>query len=55
MGTPQEVITKETIETVYGCEVWVDQNPVSGMPRISLLRKEMHEIEIVGRDRISTK
>jgi iron complex transport system ATP-binding protein len=55
MGAPKEVITKETIETVYGCEVWVDQNPVSGMPRISLLRKEMHEIETVGRDRIGTK
>jgi iron complex transport system ATP-binding protein len=38
MGTPQEVITKEMIETVYGCNVWVDQNPISGMPRISLLR-----------------
>ncbi|NWF92489.1 MAG: ABC transporter ATP-binding protein [Syntrophaceae bacterium] len=38
MGVPQEVITKETIEMVYGCEVWVDHHPVSGMPRISLLR-----------------
>ena len=50
MGAPQEVITKETIETVYGCDVWVDQNPVLGMPRISLLRKGVHEIETVGRD-----
>jgi iron complex transport system ATP-binding protein len=50
MGAPQEVITKETIEIVYGCEVWVDRNPVSAMPRISLLRKERHEIETVGRD-----
>lgn len=39
MGAPEEVITRENIEEVYGCEVWVDQNPVSGMPRISLLRK----------------
>jgi len=54
-GVPREVITKETIETVYGCDVWVDQNPISGMPRISLLRKETHEIETMGRDRISTK
>ncbi len=38
-GTPEEVITKENIETVYGCEVWIDQNPISGMPRISLLKK----------------
>jgi iron complex transport system ATP-binding protein len=41
-GTPEEVITKENIENVYGCEVWVDQNPFSGMPRISLLKKGVH-------------
>jgi len=39
MGTPEKVVTKENIESVYGCEVWIDQHPVSGMPRISLLRK----------------
>jgi iron complex transport system ATP-binding protein len=39
MGTPEEVITQENIEKVYGCEVWVDQNPFSGMPRINLLKK----------------
>ena len=39
IGTPEEVITKENIELVYGCEVWIDQNPVSGMPRISLMKK----------------
>ena len=39
MGTPEEVVTKKNIETVYGCEVWIDQNPISGMPRISLLKK----------------
>jgi iron complex transport system ATP-binding protein len=38
-GTPDEVITKENIEKVYGCEVWVDQNPFSGMPRINLVKK----------------
>jgi iron complex transport system ATP-binding protein len=38
-GTPEQVITKENIEAVYGCEVWIDQNPISGMPRISLLKK----------------
>jgi iron complex transport system ATP-binding protein len=42
MGTPGEVITQENIERVYGCEVWVDQNPVSGMPRINLLKKGGH-------------
>jgi iron complex transport system ATP-binding protein len=39
MGSPGEVITKENIEKVYGCKVWIDQNPFSGMPRISLLKK----------------
>jgi iron complex transport system ATP-binding protein len=39
IGTPDEVITQENIEKVYGCEVWIDQNPFSGMPRISLLKK----------------
>jgi len=39
MGTPDEVITKENIEEVYGCEVWVDRNPISGLPRINLMKK----------------
>jgi iron complex transport system ATP-binding protein len=39
MGTPEEVITRENIESVYGCEVWIDQHPISGMPRISLMKK----------------
>jgi len=42
IGPPQEVITRENIERVYGCGVWVDQNPVSGMPRITLLKKGVH-------------
>ncbi len=42
-GTPDEVITRENIEKVYGCEVWIDQNPFSGMPRISLLKKGVRE------------
>jgi len=39
MGSPKEVITEENVERVYGCQVWVDQNPISGMPRINLLKK----------------
>jgi iron complex transport system ATP-binding protein len=39
MGTSEEVITQENIENVYGCEVWIDQHPISGMPRISLMKK----------------
>jgi iron complex transport system ATP-binding protein len=39
IGPPREVITRENIEEVYGCKVWVDENPISGMPRINLLKK----------------
>lgn len=39
MGPPREVITRENIEKVYGCKVWVDDNPISGMPRITLLKE----------------
>ncbi len=39
MGSPRDVITRETIEAVYGCRVWVDENPISGMPRITLLKR----------------
>jgi iron complex transport system ATP-binding protein len=39
IGPPEEVMTRENIEKVYGCRVWVDRNPVSGMARVSLLRK----------------
>ena len=46
IGDPKEVITKENIERVYGCEVWVDQNPFSGMPRISLLKKSLLKREV---------
>jgi iron complex transport system ATP-binding protein len=38
-GRPEEVITRQNIENVYGCEAWIDQHPVSGMPRISLMKK----------------
>jgi iron complex transport system ATP-binding protein len=41
IGTPREVITQDHIERVYGCETWVDEHPVSGMPRISLLKKSL--------------
>jgi iron complex transport system ATP-binding protein len=40
IGSPNEVINEENIKQVYGCQVWVDQNPISGMPRITLMKKE---------------
>lgn len=35
-GDPVSVITSENIEDVYDCPVLVDQNPVSGRPRVSV-------------------
>jgi len=49
MGTPREVITRENIEKVYGCKVWVDENPISGMPRITLLKKGDRSVEALER------
>src|SRR4030043_137359 len=50
IGPPREVITRENIEEVYGCKVWVDENPISGMPRITLLKKGERSIEALERD-----
>lgn len=36
MGRPQDVIKKESLEPVYGCEVLVDAHPQSGAPRVTL-------------------
>jgi len=36
IGTPEEVISKESLEPVYGCQVLIDRHPQSGMPRVSL-------------------
>ncbi len=36
IGTPEEVITKEILDSVYGCRVFVDDNPLTGRPRVTL-------------------
>jgi len=41
-GSPEVVITQENIQRVYGCDVWVDQHPFSGTPRVNLLKKNPH-------------
>jgi iron complex transport system ATP-binding protein len=51
LGTPREVITKENIEKVYGCEVWVDENPISTLPRITLTRKGARRDDPVEKNR----
>jgi iron complex transport system ATP-binding protein len=37
-GTPQEVLTEEKLRSVFDANLLVDRNPVSGAPRITLLR-----------------
>ncbi len=36
-GPPGEVLTFETLEKVYGCAILVDENPLGGAPRITLV------------------
>jgi iron complex transport system ATP-binding protein len=35
-GTPEDVVTGETLESVYGCPVFVDESPLTGRPRVTL-------------------
>lgn len=35
-GTPREALTASNLETIYGCPVFVDLNPVTGTPRVNL-------------------
>ncbi len=37
IGSPEDVITKETLELVYDCPVFVDENPLVGKPRVTLV------------------
>lgn len=37
IGTPEDVITKETLELVYDCHVVVDEIPLIGRPRVTLV------------------
>ena len=41
MGSPREVVAEEHISRAYESRVLVDENPVTGAPRITLLRKDM--------------
>jgi iron complex transport system ATP-binding protein len=40
MGTPEQVIRPEVLETVYHCRVLVDRHPASGLPRVTLPARE---------------
>lgn len=43
VGSPEDVVTGENIESVYGCKVLVDKNPVTGKPRITPLSKKTEQ------------
>jgi len=43
MGSPEEVITEAHIREVYQTSVAVDQNPVTGQPRVTLLSSHPSE------------
>jgi len=36
VGSPQDILRPDLLETVYGCQVLVDRHPQSGLPRVSL-------------------
>ncbi|MDX9786635.1 MAG: ABC transporter ATP-binding protein [Desulfobacterales bacterium] len=37
LGAPRQVMTFETLESVYGCPLLVDESPLDGLPRITLV------------------
>jgi iron complex transport system ATP-binding protein len=37
IGTPQQVLTSEQLSQSYGCSLLVDENPLLGKPRVSLV------------------
>jgi len=42
LGTPNEVLSGETLEQSYGCRLHVDEHPLLGTPRVSLLPRTDH-------------
>ncbi len=39
-GTPRQVLTQERLSKSYGCSLLVDQNPLLGTPRVSLISEK---------------
>ena len=37
LGPPTEVLTYQNLEAAYGCPVLVDESPLGGFPRITLV------------------
>ncbi len=43
IGTPQQVLTQEQLSKSYGCTLLVDENPLLGTPRVSLVSQRIAE------------
>ncbi len=41
IGTPREVLTREQLTKSYGCTLLVDENPLLGTPRVSLVSEKV--------------
>lgn len=41
IGTPRQVLTQEQLSKSYGCTLLVDENPLLGMPRVSLVSEKI--------------
>ena len=41
LGTPDEVLTFQTLERTYGCVLLIDQNPVKKVPRVTLAPRSL--------------
>ncbi len=41
IGTPRQVLTQERLSKSYGCTLLVDENPLLGTPRVSLVSEKV--------------
>jgi len=41
IGTPRQVLTQEQLSKSYGCTLLVDENPLLGTPRVSLVSEKV--------------
>ena len=41
IGTPRQVLTQEQLSKSYGCTLLVDENPLLGTPRVSLVSEKI--------------
>ena len=47
LGSPPDVLRAGTLKAVYGCEVLIDQHPVSGLPRVTMPGRSMQDVGVM--------